>query len=184
MILNEKDMNESKSCPVCNKIFRSIYKQKQNRYRSAKHKSVKYCSDECSAIARKKRQKKITESYKNARFKPKKCQTPKCKKTVYKQLPDGTEVCRICLAKHNMYGGVDKPSPTTPHRGKKNSVYRGGFNRQNHRQETMESVSEQIERRKDLKHRRRKRYFGIAKAKGKNIATRAFLDFKKDSGER
>ena len=152
MTLNKKDISESKFCPACNKVFKSVYKQKLNRYISCKDKRIKFCSDECSTLSVKKRNKEITESYKNARFKLKKCQTPKCKKSVYKQLPDGTEVCRICLAKHNMYGGVDKPSPTTPHRGKKNSVYRGGFNRQNHRQETMESVSEQIERRKDLKH--------------------------------
>tara|TARA_R100000995_G_scaffold39292_1_gene18189 strand:- start:248 stop:802 length:555 start_codon:yes stop_codon:yes gene_type:complete len=184
MTLSERDMSESKSCPVCNKIFWSVYKQKQNRYRSAKHKNVKFCSDECSAISRKKKQKELTESYKNVHNKPKKCQTPKCKKSVYKQLPDGTEVCRTCLAKHNMYGGVDKPSPTTPHRGKKNSTYPGGFNRTNIRQETVGSVSEQIERKKDLKHRRRKRYFGIARAKGKNIASRAYLDFIKDGGGR
>ena len=184
MILNEKDMSESKSCPVCNKIFRSIYKPKQNRYRSAKHKNVKFCSDECFAISKKEKIKAQTESYKNARLKLKKCDTPKCKKSAYKQLPDGTEVCRICLAKHNMYGGVDKPSPTTPQRGKKNSFYPGGFNRQNIKQETIESISEQIERRKDLKHKRRKLYYGIARAKGKNIASRAYLDFRKDGGRR
>ena len=100
----------SKVCRRCGKEF------------SDTNGRVQYCSDECRSIAKKKQTdnavKRDRKDYLRARRKLDRCSTPRCKNKVSKELPDGTPVCRTCMMKHNVYGGVNKPSPTTPSTGK------------------------------------------------------------------
>ena len=101
--------------------------------------------------------------------------TAKCNNVVHKQLLNGTELCRTCLARHNMYGGVDKPSPTTVSHIQ-GSVYKKGFNNPSPRSQAIIANEEFREKFKELKHKKRKTHF----AKGYAVS-KAFKDFQKDS---
>ena len=167
----------SKVCRKCGKEF------------SDTNGRVQYCSDECRSIAKEKRiadaTRRSRETNKGARKKLDKCSTPKCKNKVSRELPDGTPVCRTCLAKHNVYGGVDMPSPTTPHTGKGHNS-RGktaGLAYRSTREEEMDARIDSDHRWREVLHNRRKRWFAVAKkTTGKDGGTKAFKDFRKDSG--
>ena len=147
----------SKVCRKCGKEF------------SDTNGRVQYCSDECRSIAKEKRiadaTRRSRETNKGARKKLDKCSTPKCKNKVSRELPDGTPVCRTCLAKHNVYGGVDMPSPTTPHTGKGHNS-RGktaGLAYRSTREEEMDARIDSDHRWREVLHNRRKRWFAVAK---------------------
>jgi len=166
---------KNKNCIVCGNDF--VAKGKE-----------KICSDKCRDV-RKAEHAEANANKQRAVFqearqlKPKKCHTPKCKNIVHKQLPDGREICRTCLAKHNVYGGVDKPSPTTKSY-KPGAVYKGGFNRTSAREDAIRAYDEFQGRLDDLKHKKRKQFFAIKRSKGLNPASKAFRDFKRDAPRR
>jgi predicted nucleic acid-binding Zn ribbon protein len=167
---------KSKTCMVCGNDF------------VVKHANEKICSDVCKEIRKKEHERANTqrqiEIYKETNsLKPKRCHTPKCKNIVHKQMPDGRELCRTCLAKHNVYGGVDKPSPTTKSY-KPGAMYRDGFNRTSARRDVIRANEEFQGRLDDLKHKKRKQFFAIRRSKGQNPATKAFRDFKRDAPRR
>ena len=162
----------SKVCRKCGKEF------------SDTNGKVQYCSDECRSIAKAKRlaDEKIRsrETNKGARRKLDRCSTPKCKNRVSRKLPDGTPVCRTCLAKHNVYGGVNKPSPTISHPG--TGFRKKGFAHQSTREESSNANSDWEQRNKDIRRKKQKAWFAIAKKKYKKSgATKAFLDYRKDA---
>ena len=166
----------SKVCRRCGKEF------------SASNGRVQLCSDECRSISKEKRiadaVRRSRETNKGARRKLDRCSTPKCKNKVSRKLPDGTPVCRTCLAKHNVYGGVDMPSPTTPHTGKGlNQTRRAGFAYRSVREEEMDAKIDSDDRWREIREKRRKRYFAVVKkTKGKYPTTKSWKDFRKDSG--
>ena len=166
----------SKVCKRCGKEFSDTNGRAQ------------LCSDECRSISKAKRiadaTRRSRETNKGARKKLDKCSTLKCKNKVSRKLPDGTPVCRTCLAKHNVYGGVDMPSPTTPHTGKSlNQTRRAGFAYRSVREEEMDAKIDADDRWREIRKKRRKRWFAVAKkTTGKNVGTKAFKDFRKDSG--
>ena len=166
----------SKVCRKCGKEF------------SDTNGRVQYCSDECRSIAKEKRiadaTRRSRETNKGARKKLDKCSTLKCKNKVSRELPDGTPVCRTCLAKHNVYGGVDQRSPTTPHTGRSlNQTRRAGFAYRSVREEEMDAKIDSDDRWREIREKRRKRWFAVAKkTKGKDPTTKSWRDFRKDSG--
>ena len=167
---------KSKTCIVCGNDF------------VIKHYNEKICSDKCREV-RKAEHAKASWELTRADFqethqlKPKKCHTPKCKNIVHKQLHDGTELCRTCLARHNMYGVVDKPSPTTKS-FKPGAVYKNGFNRTSAREDATRANEEFRDRLDGLKHKKRRQRFAIGRSKGTEPALKAYKDFKRDAPRR
>ena len=149
---------------------------------------VKYCSDDCRSIARRQRTansiRRNREDYFRARKKLDRCSTPRCKNKVSKELPDGTPVCRTCMMKHNVYGGVNKPSPTTPSTGKGLNQKKGaGFAYKSAREEEIDAKIDWDSRWNEVKYKRRKQWFAIGKKlTGKDVGTKAYKDFRKDGG--
>ena len=146
---------------------------------------VKYCSDECRSIAKRQRSansiRRNREDYFRARRKLDRCSTPRCKNKVSKELPDGTPVCRTCMMKHNVYGGVNKPSPTISH--PTTGFRKRGFAHKSTREEILEANSDWDQLKKDIRRKRQKAWFARAnKVYKKNGATKAFQDYKKDGG--
>ena len=167
---------KSKTCIICGNDF------------VIKHRNEKICSDKCRDVRKAEHAKASLELMRadfqeTHQLKPKKCHTPKCKNIVHKQLPDGTELCRTCLARHNMFGGVDKPSPTTKS-FKPGAVYKGGFNRTSAREDAIRANAEFQDRHDSLKHKKRRQRFAIGRSKGINPATKAFKDFQRDAPRR
>ena len=165
----------SNTCIVCGNDFMAKRKQR-------------ICSDKCREVRKSEHAKASVERMRadfqeTYQLKPKKCHTPKCKNIVHKQLPDGTELCRTCLARHNMYGGVDKPSPTIVSHAP-GSVYKNGFNNPSPRSEIIKANAEHRERIADLKHKKRKQRFAIGRSKGKDPASKAYKDFRRDAPRR
>ena len=161
-------------CKTCQKPFFNIKPK------------VKYCSDECRSIAKKEQvhegSRRNRKDYLRARRKLDKCSTPRCKNKVSKELPDGTPVCRTCLMKHNVYGGVNKPSPTTSSTGK-SLRQTSGFAYKSARAEEVEAKIDWDSRWNELKYKRRRQWFAIARKKtGKDGASKAYKDFRKDGG--
>ena len=158
-------------CKTCQKPFFNIKPR------------VKYCSDKCRSIAAKQRSYKQVERdaaiYRSARKKLDKCSTPRCNNKVSRELPDGTPVCRTCLAKHNVYGGVNKPSPTTVHPG--TGFQKKGFAHKSFREENLDAKADWDIRSAELRRKRQKRWFAIAKEYGAKGSTNAYNDFIKDS---
>ena len=152
------------TCIICNETFMSERK-------------AKLCSDECRSVRMRQHSKANRERIflPVEQRKPKRCHTPKCNNLVHKQLPDGTDLCRTCLARHNMYGGVDKASPTTVSH-LQGSVYNNGFNNPSPRSQMISAGAEFKEKIKELNAKKRKAYF----AKG-NAPSKAFKDFQKDN---
>ncbi len=152
------------TCIICNETFMSKRK-------------AKLCSDKCKSV----RMRQHSKANRERIFLPveqrksKKCHTHKCNNIVHKQMSDGTELCRTCLARHNMYGGVDKPSPTTVSHIQ-GSVYKNGFNNLSPRSQAIIAGEEFKEKIKLLKDKKRKAHF----AKG-YTSSKAFRDFYKDS---
>ena len=167
---------KSKTCMVCGNDF------------VVKHHNEKICSDSCRETRKKEHNRANTqrqsEIYKETySMKPKRCNTPKCKRIVHKQMPDGRELCRTCLAKHNVYGGVDKPSPTTSSH-KAGNAYPSGFNRTSARQDVIHANEQFRAVTAELRHKKRKERFAIRRSKGLNPATKAFRDFQRDAPRR
>ena len=145
-----------------------------------------YCSDECRSIAKREQVQEASrrdrKDYLRARRKLDRCSTPRCKNKVSKELPDGSPVCRTCLMKHNVYGGVNKPSPTTSTTGK-SLRQTSGFAYKSAREEEVEAKIDWDSRWNELKYKKRKQWFAIAKkVTGKDGASKAWKDFRKDSG--
>ena len=146
---------------------------------------VQYCSDECRSIAKREQVqeglRRNREDYLRARRKLDRCSTPRCKNKVSKELPDGTPVCRTCMMKHNVYGGVNKPSPTISH--PTTGFRKKGFAHKSVRQEILEATSDWHQLKKDVRRKRQKAWFAKAnKVYKKSGATKAFQDYKKDGG--
>ena len=158
-------------CKTCQKPFFNIKPR------------VRYCSDECRSIAKRKQMhevlRKNREDYLGARRKLDKCSTPRCNNKVSRELPDGTPICRTCLAKHNVYGGVNKPSPTTIHPG--TGFQKKGFAHKSFREEHLDAKADWDIRSAELRRKRQKRWFAIAKEYGSRGSTKAYNDFIKDS---
>ena len=145
----------------------------------------RYCSDECRFIAKREQvheaSRRNREDYLRARRKLDRCSTPRCKNKVSKELPDGTPVCRTCMMKHNVYGGVNKPSPTISH--PTTGFRKKGFAHKSVRQEILEATSDWHQLKKDVRRKRQKAWFAKAnKFYKKSGATKAFQDYKKDGG--
>ena len=158
-------------CKTCQKPFFNVKPR------------VKYCSDECRSIAKKEQihegSRRNRKDYLGARRKLDRCSTPQCKNKVSRELPDGTPVCRTCLAKHNVYGGVNKPSPTTVHPG--TGFQKKGFAHKSFREENLDGKADWDIRSAELKRKRQKRWFAIAKEYGAKGSTNAYNDFVRDS---
>tara|TARA_R110001632_G_scaffold221652_2_gene352310 strand:+ start:261 stop:701 length:441 start_codon:yes stop_codon:yes gene_type:complete len=122
------------------------------------------------------------------RLKKPKCIVPKCKNTPSRNTPEGDLVCRTHLARRNMFGAVDAPSPTTSSVGR-GTQYKNGFNIVSSRQEMEALTVENRSESKEIHNKmyKRRRYSGVMKKKqgdpsGNNNLSRAYKDFKKDGG--
>ena len=164
-------------CKTCKKPFFNL------RPKGSKGAKLKYCSDECRSIVLKKRISRQTEynkkQFKGVHKKLDKCSTLRCNNKVSRELPDGTPVCRTCLAKHNVYGGVNKPSPTTSHPG--TGFQKKGFAHKSTREENTDAKIDWDIRSVEIKRKRQKRWFAKAKEYGSKGSTNAYDDFIKDS---